>query len=575
MRAPLRAAFRRLAVDRRGNLATMTALTAPVALALAAIAVDSGALYLQKRDTQLLADLAAITAAAHIGNAEAAAMATLEDNGIRNIVLIRTGSAPDIDTSAAADATFLSVIRGRYAPSPSVSVADRFKAGEQPFNAVRVSLRKKGSMHFGARIMAPPTIGTTAIASARAEAAFSVGSRLASLNGGVLNALLSGLTGSSISLSVMDYDALLDGNVQLFGLLDAFATELNITAGTYADVMNAEAKVGKLAAAMARIDGVGNAAKIALNKLARDASGTPAAKVRLSRVLDIGSAANLPIGNPPAGFGAMVGLLDLLAGSAVMANGQHQLALDLGASVPGLLAAKLDLAVGEPPQFAPWFKVGETGAVVRTAQTRLLLTATVGGPGGVAGTSLKLPIYGEVAFAEAKLTGVSCPTGRPDSMEVAIAARPGVAELRIAETSAATLSDFRNGPAFTPARIVQAPLVAVTGQARVAVANTASTTLRFNRQAIDARTAKTVSTRNFTQSLTQSLLGDLHLNVQVLGLGLGIPSNLTSTVASSLGAATSPIDAVLNNLLTLLGVRVGEADVRVHGATCGRSVLVQ
>ena len=180
----------RLLADRRGNLATMTALAAPVALALAAIAIDSASLYVEKRQAQSLADLAAITAAANMGNAEAAAVATLEDNRIAKIVLLRTGTAADVETGLADGGVQLSVIRGRYAADPALGVAQRFEAGAQPFNAVRVTLRKKGHRYFAARLIDAPTIGTVAIASAPAEAVFSVGSRLASLNGGVLNALL-------------------------------------------------------------------------------------------------------------------------------------------------------------------------------------------------------------------------------------------------------------------------------------------------------------------------------------------------------------------------------------------------
>jgi uncharacterized membrane protein len=46
-------------------------------------------------------------------------------------------------------------------------------------------------------------------------------------------------------------------------------------------------------------------------------------------------------------------------------------------------------------------------------------------------------------------------------------------------------------------------------------------------------------------------------------------------VKLSLAAVTPALDKLLYNLLSLLGVSLGQADVRVTGATCGRSVLVQ
>jgi uncharacterized membrane protein len=46
-------------------------------------------------------------------------------------------------------------------------------------------------------------------------------------------------------------------------------------------------------------------------------------------------------------------------------------------------------------------------------------------------------------------------------------------------------------------------------------------------------------------------------------------------LGTTLAAATKPIDSLIDNLLGLLGVKIGNADIRVTGATCGRSVLVQ
>ncbi|OWK22361.1 hypothetical protein AJ88_08745 [Mesorhizobium amorphae CCBAU 01583] len=58
----------RLVADRRANFAIMTAVSAPVALALAAFAIDEGALFNERRAAQSIVDLAAITAAANINN---------------------------------------------------------------------------------------------------------------------------------------------------------------------------------------------------------------------------------------------------------------------------------------------------------------------------------------------------------------------------------------------------------------------------------------------------------------------------------------------------------------------------
>ena len=570
-RAPIagRRPCRRFALDRRANFAVMTALCAPFAVALSAFAVDQGSLFTERREAQALVDLAAITAAANIANAETAVLTTLKDNGLASVAVNPAGES----TEATGNKAVVDVLPGRYTRDPSIAAGKRFEAGRKPFNAVKVSLRKIGTLYFGSAIMAPPTIGTTAIASASAEAAFSVGSRLAQVDGGILNALLGGLLGGNISLTVMDYEALIDADVDLLSFLDALAVETHVRAATYADVLQSSATIGQIATAMAAVPGLDHSAKLALQNLAGAVSSN--ASIPLSHMLDLGPFGSLALGDRPAGLSAATSVMGVLSAGAALANRQNQARIDLAATLPGLVSATVDIAIGEPPQSSPWFTVGETGAVVRTAQTRGLITVEIGGPGGLLGTSIKLPVYAEVAFAEAKLTDISCRAGKPDSLRVGIAARPGVAELRIAEPAAGSLADFRNAPAFAPARIVQAPLLTVSGQALVSLSNVSPTNLTFTSQDIAGRTVKTVSTRDFTQSLTQSLLGNLQLDMKLLGLGLSLPSNLKPTLTALLGAVTPSLDTLLYNVLSALGVRLGEADVRVNDATCSRSVLVQ
>ncbi len=70
-----------------------------------------------------------------------------------------------------------------------------------------------------------------------------------------------------------------------------------------------------------------------------------------------------------------------------------------------------------------------------------------------------------------------------------------------------------------------------------------------------------------------SLLGNLSLNVQIGGLGLGLPGTVSQLVMSILRPIAAPLDQVIHSLLTTLGVHLGEADVRVHGIRCGTAVL--
>jgi uncharacterized membrane protein len=121
-------------------------------------------------------------------------------------------------------------------------------------------------------------------------------------------------------------------------------------------------------------------------------------------------------------------------------------------------------------------------------------------------------------------------------------------------------------------------LLKVKGQASAAMDNMAPQTLTFDHDDIDGKIVQTVSTRDFTKSLTTSLINDLSLSVSAAGLGLdvtGLLGAVKPAVVATLGTVTAPVDTLLYNVLGLVGVRLGQADIRVTGATCGRSVLVQ
>ncbi|KQZ94154.1 hypothetical protein ASD64_04580 [Mesorhizobium sp. Root157] len=586
MASAVRDLCQRFLSGRRANFAVMTALCAPVAITLTAFAVDEGALYTERREAQSLVDLAAITAAANIGKADAAVLATFADNGMSSVTLHSAGST----VQPSAGRAVAEVARGRYVADASVAAPGRFEVGKQPYNAVQVSMRKVGHLYFGGAIMAPPVIGTTAIASAKAEAAFSVGSRLLKLDGGIVNALLGGLVGGDIKLDIMDYNALIAADIDVLSFFDALAVQLHLTGGTYSDVLASEAAIGQIAAAMASVPGLDHTSKLALQTIA--ASATNTVKVPLSHLVDLGPVGNLALGQKPAGLTVAANALGMLTAGAALANGNHQVEVDLGVTVPGLASATLDLAIGEPEQFSPWLAVGEAGAVVRTAQTRIKLTATVS-PGtsalgsGIKLLSVKLPLHVEVAHAEARLSDISCPTGRPDSVKVAVAANPGVASLRLAESDGNGFADFTRPQSFHEVTIAEASiklfllsldLLKVKGQAFTAIENMAPQTLTFDRSDIDGRKPKTVSTHDFTKSLTTSLAANLSLSVNAGGLGLdvtGLLGAVKPAVVATLGTVAEPVDTLLNTVLGMLGVSLGQADIRVTGATCGRSVLVQ
>ncbi|RUX53910.1 hypothetical protein EN994_12610, partial [Mesorhizobium sp. M7A.F.Ca.CA.002.09.1.1] len=546
-------------------------------------------IYTERREAQAMVDLAAITAASNMTNVNTAVVTTLTDNGMPGVVVQSSGQTIE----PAVGKTVVTVTPGRYVAS-GANVGQRFQASITPYNAVRVTLKKIPARYFASSLIPTPVIGTQATASMTPQATFSVGSRLASLDGGILNALLGGLLGSNISLSVMDYNALISADVSVLSFVDGLATQLNLTGVSYSDVLASKATVGQIATAMANVPGLGNTAKVALQTIASKSTST--VQIPLSHLVDLGSVGKLGLGQRPAGLGVDASALGMLTAAAGLANGSKQVDVALGATIPGVLSTTLAIAIGEPPQSSPWLAVGEAGTVVRTAQTRikLLVTVGVGNPnlgGGISLLSVKLPLNVEVAYAEAKLTDINCPTG-PDSLKVTIAAKPGIAAVNLAasdaDNSPTAFADFSNPQSFSDANIadvslnlllLKIPLILVKGSAGADITNVSPTNLVFNKTEIAAKTIKTTPTRDITQTLTTSLVDKLSLSVNALGiLGLDVTALLGTVkpaVTTLLKTVTAPVDTLLYNLLDTLGVHLGVADVRVTGATCGRAVLVQ
>lgn len=563
---------------RAGNVAVIGGLFIAAIIPLAAISIDIGALYLERREMQKLVDLAAITAASNMSKAEKAARLFLEDNGVTNFTVTllpekeKERHRRDDELSAVRMQVFIE--KGGYAADPGILPENRFDPQASKFDAVKVTIRKRGTLYFGGSLIRPPLIQTVGTAHARTEAAFSVGSRLLRLESGVLNALLNGLLGTNISLDVADYEALVGANVDLLSFIDSLASKLDLSADTYTELLDTDVTVGQFAGIMAEVARGRPAAITALGKIA---SHKQAGKIslKLADFVDLGPIGNLAVGSGTAALEAEIGALEMLTSAAAIANGGSQVKLDLGLSLPGISELTADLAIGEPEQNIPWLAVGETGTIVRTAQTRLFVEARIGGNGILSGLTVRLPLYLEIAYAEARLEDVVCPEGNANRSTVDIDARPGVAELWIADVDRNSMKRFDGKPRTSKASLIDAHLLRVDGLSHVEIGNDRFSELRFTHGNIINQTAKTVSTRDFTNTLVKSLIGDLSLDIKAGGLTIGSPALIQKALAALLTSVSEPLDNALYNLLAALGVKVGQADIRVHGVKCGRAVLVQ
>jgi uncharacterized membrane protein len=538
--------------DERGNMSVLFAMGFAISAVVSAVAVDGVSLYNERRQVQSVVDLAAISAATDPGAALEIAQSVLVDAGL-----------------LAADSTDgLSVATGFYTPDPALAPKQRFVRNSGNINAVEVRFERPGTLYFAAGLSRPPTISASGLATVTPEVSFSVGSRLASLNGGIANAILSRLLGTSVSLSVVDYNALASAHVDALQFLDALAMQLGISAGTYDDVLTTKAGSGSVAAALSGL--VNGTAKTALNKL----SSGGGSKVDMGKLLDLGALGRLMLGSAGAVTGLNISALELLSAVALLSDGDRQVSLDLDAKVPGLVSLGLDVAIGEPPQGGGWFAVGPLGTIVRTAQVRVRLSAQVLGGPLLVGATVELPLWIDIAHSEARVVSAACPSSSAPNGRASIAVRPGVLHAAVGEMSDSAMTQFGWLPAPKSVRLIDVLLLKVSGRAQAEIAQTTPVLLSFTSAEIGVGQLKTAKTTTPIQSLASSLLGSLDLSVNVLGLGLSPPSVIAQAVRALVMPLAPTLDMTLNAVLSTLGVGIGEADIRVYSVRCTNAVLV-
>jgi len=536
--------FSTLAGDSRGGISLMVAFGLTMLVGSAALAVDVGSLYLDRRKLQGIADAAALAAVQHPENARSAAeriIATNCDCGIA----IRT------------------FVAGTYKRDVTVPAESRFSTGGIAPNAIRIVLTRKRPLFFGRFLTGreDSVISASATSARQGYAAFSLGSRVASLHGGAVNAVLSALTGSQVDLSLMDYQALASADVDLLAFSDALRTELDADALTFGQTLDAEATLPQVISALASASD-GQVATV-LQTLADDA--LPRSLVP-SRAIDLGpraSSIRVDAANP-----VRVNAMSLLQAMLALGSADRQLDLSLASDLPGGSGIDVALLIGEPPANSPLIAVtDDQDVIVRTAQVRLKIGATIATPLA----SVNLPLVAELGSAAARISSIDC--GRNASPAVSLAVTTSPAMVAIGTVDAGTFQDMTRPLVPQAARVVKLPLASVDARARLDLADLTEKPLGFSREEIAAGSVKTVESSGLTAGAARSLADDLDLQVNLLGLGLNL-GPLTSTVGNAVGLAAPVLDGVLEGVTGALGLHLGEADARVNELRCHHARLV-
>lgn len=540
----MRALLSSLHRDTRGAISIAAAFGLTMLIGAAALAVDIGALHLDRRKLQGIADAAAMAAAAKPGEERAAAERIIAANCDCGIVIA-------------------SITRGSYAPDAGIAAEQRFTEGGSSPNAVRIVLTRSHPLFFGRLITGRNSnvISASATGARRGYAAFSLGSRVAAVNGGVPNAILSALTGSELGLSVMDYNALASADVDLLAFSEALRTEIGVEALTFGQTLNSEVTLPQVLSALAAASS-GSAASVVDHMAAR---ADPTTLIPAS-VIDLGprhASARVDPANP-----VRVNLLSLMRAMLVTASADRQVDLDLVSGLPGGSHIKVGLIIGEPPANSPLIAVTDDNeVVVRTAQVRLRVDTKVATP--VA--TVEIPVLAELGSASARISDIDCSKGRDEAVTLAVTTSPAM--LAIGSVSD---SDFRDmGSALDPkkVRLLKLPLASVDAEAELFLSDLEEKPVAFSRDDIADGTVKTVSSTGLVAGAAKSLSDRMELTGSVLGIGLNLGA-LKTLVAQTVATAAPVLDGVLEQVTAVLGLHVGQADARVNALRCGQARLV-
>lgn len=449
-----------------------------------------------------------------------------------------------------------------------------------------------------------------------AGACVSAGPRLVSVNstqGPLLNLLFRTLLpGTSVNASVLDWNALAQTNVNLNALVTRLG--LNLGLSDTSQVLGTQITLAQLQAALVQVaQADGSTATVSALGSLSGATGAASGTFQLGQLLQV----SLPKG---ALSDVRLNVLDLLTGSVQLYNYRNVLTTPTPVTVDtaalgltGLASLQLWLQVVEPPAYV----CGGAGAQFHSGAIRAKLNAQAVNNfdlapvlaalnalgvanASVSADALKVQAYADIARAEGSL-------GTVDGLNNAVSftARPGLVNLYVGSIADAVF--FNRSQVITSAVVgvqeltrlyvgfrvsllgigvvdVQVPL-SVNAKA-AATGSPALQSFTVSGPFPQTRTASsgTVSATNLISELVNNLvlsIGTGTIVAKVAGVQIATPqavinlvNSLVVTVQGLLAAQVNTVVApvlrvllgdVVDNLLGLLGIRIGNAVFTVEG----------
>ncbi len=447
--------------DERGATLVLVAVSMVLLLWGGAFGVDLGLTVVGGRQTQAISDTAALDLARYVNVADWTTTlnsALLTTNFLNGKM---TYTTTDNNSNAALTETPGVWQNGTFTPQGGKIGANTVNCWfhNPPFpnacNAVKVSATQSVPQIF---VGGHSSVTRTSIAAVTPEAAFSVGSYLASVNSQqstVLNALLSTLGGSA-NVTAASYQGLANTNVTINQLITAsggLLTSSNVMTASLLGSQWLSIWSNAVANQVAQVN-CGSTptplpctAATALSALGSTASTSASLCQLVSIDGSTCSPTNATLSTPA--LSTSLNALQTLTTEAEVANGTNTIDLGSSLGLPLVTDAKLSfgLTAGQVPQVA----YGPTGTTASTAQISTDLKLTVL---GVTGT-LDIPLSG--AQATATLLGVTCANNALKTANIQPAATTASGTVTLGGVSLGTLSvtgysgsQFGYGPSVVP-----------------------------------------------------------------------------------------------------------------------------
>ena len=334
--------------QQRGAIGLMAAVTLGMVLLFMLLVVDSGRLYLEQRKLQRVADMAVLEAVSRGGTCSGASTAAGFANQSATRNSFTPGSVQKVNTTCGTLSTNSNQLR--------VFTADATKS-----DAIRViatttvptsvagglwSIFSKDGFNLNTNLTAN-AVGSNGGAPL---AQLTIRSSLATIDttqSRILDQLVGGLLGGSISANLVSWQGLVDTKINLLSYLNQLIS-LNANVGNYDDLLKTDLHVTQLLdAAISVLQKNGSTANVAV-------SGLTAIRAIVSptQLLKLGDLLKIQTGTPNAGLDTNMSVFDLLQGIVQLSNGKSGITANIKINPFNLVDINVYTKIIQPPQLS-------------------------------------------------------------------------------------------------------------------------------------------------------------------------------------------------------------------------------